>query len=136
MTSSARRPSAPPRRARTSRCGRSATSNTNSGGRCVDIETAARALETTARILIEGRDAAWDPIARTGFLDVTKVATTETAIRTTDTALRLVGGQTFRRGHLLERLFRDARGGPFHPLTTDQAYDLLGRCELGLFEAP
>ena len=106
------------------------------GRALVDIETAARALETTARILIEGRDAAWDPIARTGFLDVTKVATTETAIRTTDTALRLVGGQTFRRGHLLERLFRDARGGPFHPLTTDQAYDLLGRCELGLFEAP
>ena len=105
------------------------------GRALLEIETAARALETTARILIEGRDEMWDPIARTAFLDVTKVATTETAIKTTDTALRLVGGQSFRRGHLLERLFRDARGGPFHPLTTDQAYDLLGRSELGLFEA-
>jgi alkylation response protein AidB-like acyl-CoA dehydrogenase len=104
------------------------------GRALLEIETAARALETTARILIDGRDAEWDPIARTGHLDVTKVATTETAIKTTDTALRLVGGQTFRRGHVLERLFRDARGGPFHPLTTDQAYDLLGRSELGLFE--
>ncbi|MDQ1425189.1 MAG: hypothetical protein QOD72_2687 [Acidimicrobiaceae bacterium] len=104
------------------------------GRALVEIETAARALETTARILADGRDVDWDPVARIGFLDVTKVATTETAIKTTDTALRLVGGQTFRRGHVLERLFRDARGGPFHPLTTDQAYDLLGRSELGLFE--
>ncbi len=54
----------------------------------------------------------------------------------TDAALRLVGGSAFRRGHVLERLYRDARGGPFHPLTTDQAYDLLGRSELGLFTAP
>nr|WP_242606593.1 acyl-CoA dehydrogenase family protein [Protofrankia symbiont of Coriaria ruscifolia] len=102
----------------------------------LETETAARALETTARILIEGRDAEWDPIARAAFVDVTKVAATETAIKVTDAALRLVGGSAFRRGHVLERLYRDARGGPFHPLTTDQAYDLLGRSELGLLGAP
>ena len=45
-------------------------------------------------------------------------------------------GSTFRRGHALERLFRDAKSGPFHPLTTDQEYDLLGRLELGLMDAP
>ncbi|WP_261557109.1 acyl-CoA dehydrogenase family protein [Frankia tisae] len=106
------------------------------GRMLVDVETAARALETTGRILIEGRDAEWDPIARAGFVDVTKVTATETAIRVTDAALRLVGGSSFRRGHVLERLYRDARGGPFHPLTTDQAYDLLGRAELGLLGAP
>ncbi|WP_131766692.1 acyl-CoA dehydrogenase family protein [Candidatus Protofrankia californiensis] len=102
----------------------------------LETETAARALETTARILIEGRDAEWNPIARAAFVDVTKVAATETAIKVTDAALRLVGGSAFRRGHVLERLYRDARGGPFHPLTTDQAYDLLGRSELGLLGAP
>jgi alkylation response protein AidB-like acyl-CoA dehydrogenase len=108
----------------------------NLGKALYEIETAARALETTARILIEGRDAGWGPVARTPFMDVTKVATTEAAISVTDTALRLVGGQSFRRGHTLERLFRDARGGPFHPMTTDQVYDFLGRSELGLFDAP
>lgn len=102
------------------------------GRMLVDVETAARALETTGRILIENRDAEWDPFARTAWVDVTKVAATEAAIRTADAALRLVGGSAFRRGHVLERLYRDARGGPFHPLTTDQAYDLLGRGELGL----
>ncbi|EIV92521.1 acyl-CoA dehydrogenase family protein [Frankia sp. QA3] len=106
------------------------------GKMLVDVETAARALETTGRILIEGRDAEWNPSARTALIDVTKVTATETAIRVTDAALRLVGGSSFRRGHVLERLYRDARGGPFHPLTTDQAYDLLGRAELGLLGAP
>lgn len=104
------------------------------GRMLVETETAARALETTGRILLDGRDAEWNPPARTALLDVTKVATTEAAIRVTDTALRLVGGSAFRRGHVLERLYRDARGGPFHPLTTDQAYDLLGRAELGLLD--
>ena len=105
----------------------------NLGKMLVEVETAARALETTGRILLDGRDEDWDPIARTAWLDVTKVAATETAISVADMALRLVGGPSFRRGHILERLYRDARGGPFHPLTTDQAYDLLGRSELGLF---
>lgn len=106
------------------------------GRMLVETEAAARALETTGRILIEGRDAEWDPMARTAWLDVTKVATTETAIKVTDAGLRLVGGSSFRRGHVLERLYRDARGGPFHPMTTDQAYDLLGRSELGLLAPP
>lgn len=105
------------------------------GKMLVDVETASRALETTTRILIEGRDAQWNPAARLAFLDVTKVTATETAIRVTDAGLRLVGGSSFRRGHILERLYRDARGGPFHPLTTDAAYDLLGKSELGLLDA-
>ena len=108
----------------------------NLGRLKVEVEAAARTLETTARILIDGRDAEWSPIVRTAMLDVAKVTSTETAIRVTDGALRLIGGQAFRRGHLLERLYRDSRGGPFHPLTTDQAYDLVGRFELGLFDQP
>jgi alkylation response protein AidB-like acyl-CoA dehydrogenase len=41
---------------------------------------------------------------------------------------------SYRRGHILERLFRDARSGPFHPLTTDQALEYIGRAELGLLD--
>jgi alkylation response protein AidB-like acyl-CoA dehydrogenase len=106
----------------------------NLGRMLVEVETAARALETTAAMLLDGRDAQWDPVARSAWLDVAKVTATETAIDVADSALRLVGGPSFRRGHVLERLYRDARGGPFHPLTTDQVYDLLGRSELGLFQ--
>lgn len=109
-----------------------ASNHSNLGRTLVDVETAYRALETTARILEEGRDAGWDPAVRLAHLDVTKVATTEAAIRATDAGLRMVGGSAYRRGHPLERLYRDARAGPFHPLTTDQAYEVLGRSELGL----
>jgi alkylation response protein AidB-like acyl-CoA dehydrogenase len=50
--------------------------------------------------------------------------------------MRLVGGSTFRRGHVLERLYRDSRSGPFQPMTTDQTYDHLGKFELGLMDVP
>jgi hypothetical protein len=50
--------------------------------------------------------------------------------------MRLIGGSTFRRGHVLERLYRDSRSGPFQPMTTDQTYDHLGKFELGLMEMP
>ncbi|GAA3316077.1 acyl-CoA dehydrogenase family protein [Arthrobacter ramosus] len=108
----------------------------NLGKLKTDVEASARVLEATAQILVDGRDGQWNPASRVAFLDVGKVTATETAIRVADGALRLVGGQAFRRGHVLERLYRDARGGPFHPLTTDAAYDLIGRSELGLFDPP
>jgi alkylation response protein AidB-like acyl-CoA dehydrogenase len=50
----------------------------------------------------------------------------------TDQGLRLVGGASFRRGNVLERLFRDARAGILHSFSTDQVYDTLGRYEFGL----
>jgi alkylation response protein AidB-like acyl-CoA dehydrogenase len=75
-------------------------------------------------------------MSRVGWLDVVKVTVTESAIDVADQGMRLVGGPSFRRGHVLERLYRDARSGPYHPLTTDQTYDLLGRIELGLLEQP
>jgi alkylation response protein AidB-like acyl-CoA dehydrogenase len=99
-------------------------------------EQTSRVLESTCNQLIEGRDEGMDVMSRVGWLDVCKVVTTENAIDVVDQGMRLVGGQTFRRGHVLERLYRDARSGPFHPLTTDQTYDLLGRIELGLTEQP
>jgi alkylation response protein AidB-like acyl-CoA dehydrogenase len=64
--------------------------------------------------------------------DTAKVVTTEAAISVTDQGLRLVGGASFRRGNVLERLFRDARAGILHSFSTDQVYDTFGRYEFGL----
>lgn len=102
------------------------------GKMCYETEVVVRTLETTAKMLIDGRDLDWNPMARAPFIDVAKVAATEGAIRVADAALRLVGGSSFRRGHVLERLYRDARSGPFHPLTTDQLYQQLGVCEINI----
>jgi alkylation response protein AidB-like acyl-CoA dehydrogenase len=104
------------------------------GGLRVMLEATADTVENTARVLLEGRDAEWGPVLRLGMLEVPKVTATENAIALTHAAGRLVGGMSYRRGHILERLYRDARSGPFHPLTTDQTYEYVGRAELGLFD--
>ena len=102
----------------------------------VKLETSARVLEMTCRMLIEGRDADWNPMARPALIDVVKAVTTQNAVFVANSGMRLVGGSTFRRGHVLERLYRDSRSGPFQPMTTDQTYDHLGKFELGLMEVP
>lgn len=97
-----------------------------------EIQVAERTLETTARMAIEARPLPDSATVRKGIWDVAKVSTTETAISVTDQALRLVGGQAFRRGNTIERLFRDARAGVLHSFGTDQLFDFLGRYEVGL----
>jgi alkylation response protein AidB-like acyl-CoA dehydrogenase len=98
-------------------------------------ETTAAVIENTARALLEGRDEAWGPVERLGRLEVPKVVATENACRVVDAAMRLVGGGSFLHGHILERLYRDARSGPFHPLTSDQTYEYFGKAALGLMDA-
>jgi alkylation response protein AidB-like acyl-CoA dehydrogenase len=99
-------------------------------------ETTAATIENTAQALLQGRDQLWGPVLRLGLLEVPKVVASENAIRVVQNAMRLVGGGSFLRGHILERLYRDARSGPFHPLTTDQTYEYLGKAALGLFDPP
>jgi alkylation response protein AidB-like acyl-CoA dehydrogenase len=97
-----------------------------------DLDVAARVLESTGQIAIDGRDEDWPTASRKARWDLVKVLVTETAMSVTDEACRLVGGSAFRRGHVLERLFRDARAGYLHSFTTNQLYDFRGRHELGL----
>jgi alkylation response protein AidB-like acyl-CoA dehydrogenase len=97
-----------------------------------EIEVAARTIEATALIAIENRELEGPAPARKAMWDLAKVASSEAAISVTDQALRLVGGAAFRRGNILERLFRDARAGILHSFSTDQLYDTFGRYELGL----
>ncbi len=94
------------------------------------IETAANTIEVAAQRLNEGRDIPADPSERLAYLEIPKVVATENAIKVVDTGMRLVGGGSFRRGHVLEKLYRDARSGPFHPLTTDQTLQLIGQGDL------
>jgi alkylation response protein AidB-like acyl-CoA dehydrogenase len=96
------------------------------------IEIAERVIDATGQIAIDGRYEEWAAAERKPRWDTVKVVTTETAMSVTDEAFRLVGGSSFRRGHVLERLYRDARAGYLHSFTTNQLYDYFGRYELGL----
>ncbi|MGQ0623397.1 MAG: acyl-CoA dehydrogenase family protein [Sporichthyaceae bacterium] len=97
-----------------------------------DLEIAARTLESTAYLALKNRPTPELMPVRKAAFDLAKVAVTETAMSVTDTACRLVGGTAFARGHILERCFRDARGGVLHSFSTDQLYLMYGRSELGL----
>jgi alkylation response protein AidB-like acyl-CoA dehydrogenase len=58
------------------------------------------------------------------------------ARRVVDLATKIAGASSLYKRNELERLYRDVRSGPFHPPTTDVAYDLIGRSYLGVLGAP
>lgn len=60
-----------------------------------------------------------------------KLAATETAIRTTDRCMRVLGGYGLVEESPTERLFRDARLGPFSPISNEMVKNFLGE-RLGL----
>jgi alkylation response protein AidB-like acyl-CoA dehydrogenase len=56
----------------------------------------------------------------------------ETAWRVADRALDLSGGFGMFKKSELERLFRDARAGRFHPANPMLAHELVGKLTLGV----
>jgi len=49
-----------------------------------------------------------------------------------DTALDLTGGSGIFKGTRIERMFRDARMGRFHPGNTLLTHELVGKMSLGI----
>ncbi len=60
-----------------------------------------------------------------------KLAATETALRATDRCMRILGGYGMVEESPMERLFRDARLGPFSPISNEMVKNFLGE-RLGL----
>lgn len=102
------------------------------GQALVELEIAERTLRGTAITLTEEGDAEWSVAERPAKLSIAKIAATEAAIKVTDIAMRLAGGGAIRRGPALERAFRDARAGIYHPLSNDATFETLGKAQLGL----
>jgi len=102
------------------------------GQALVELEMAERVVQGTAAIMTAGGDAAWSAAERPGRISIAKIAATEAAVKVTDIAMRLTGGGAIRRGGPLERAFRDARAGIYHPLSGDAVYELLGKSQLGV----
>jgi alkylation response protein AidB-like acyl-CoA dehydrogenase len=66
-----------------------------------------------------------------GLLAV-KASSAETAIQTTDLAMRSCGGAAFSRHLGLERVFRDARAAVVMSPTTDHLREFIGRTLCGM----
>jgi hypothetical protein len=56
------------------------------------------------------------------------------ARRVVDLSTHIAGASSLYRKNELERLYRDVRSGPFHPLNTDATHEVIGKTYLGLFE--
>ena len=60
-----------------------------------------------------------------------KLAASETAVRATDRGMRVLGGYGLVEASPMERLFRDARLGPFSPISNEMVRNFVGE-RLGL----
>ena len=96
------------------------------------LEIMESVLERASKGLLHRLHDHGNPLRRLAMVEIPKVVSTEHAIQVVDMGMRLLGGGSYRRGSLLERLYRDARSGLFHPLRTDQVFDFLGKADLGL----
>jgi alkylation response protein AidB-like acyl-CoA dehydrogenase len=65
-----------------------------------------------------------------------KVVAMESAIRTVDIAMRIVGGVGMYKQFPLERYYRDIRAGLSHPPIEDRAREQIGKTALGLTAPP
>ena len=61
-----------------------------------------------------------------------KASAAETAREVLDTAMRVCGGQAFRKDVGVERRFRDTRASLVMAPTTDQLYDFIGKAVCGM----
>ena len=62
----------------------------------------------------------------------TKYSAVETAWKIADTALEVSGGFGMFKKSEMERLFRDARAGRFHPANSSLTHELIGKLALGI----
>jgi alkylation response protein AidB-like acyl-CoA dehydrogenase len=61
-----------------------------------------------------------------------KYTAVESAKRIIDIAMDMSGGSGFYKAHELERLYRDVRGGGFHPANSALTHEIVGKTALGI----
>ncbi len=77
-----------------------------------------------------------DPDAAGGIMAEAKAFCNENGFAVANKGLQIVGGRGYVRGHMAERLVRDARAGDLMALTAQQAREAVGRRILGLDTPP
>jgi len=89
-----------------------------------EVEQARLLLSKAAWLQSQGRECSTDTA-------MAKLAATEAAVRATDRAMRVLAGHGLVEESPMERLFRDARLGPFSPISNEMVRNFLGE-RLGL----
>src|ERR1700730_9574243 len=90
------------------------------------VELSRRVLHQTCRDLAEGRDDEWPIELRFPYIGLAKTFIADNVIHMSRQAMSLVGGSSFRKGTIFERLYRDSAASMFQPLNADQTRTYIG----------
>jgi alkylation response protein AidB-like acyl-CoA dehydrogenase len=89
-------------------------------------ELSRRVLHQTIRDLAEGRDDDWPIELRFPYIGLAKTFIADNVMHMSRHAMSMVGGSSFRKGTIFERLYRDAAASMFQPLNADQSRTYIG----------
>jgi alkylation response protein AidB-like acyl-CoA dehydrogenase len=89
-------------------------------------ELSRRVLYQTCRDLAEGRDDEWPLELRFPYIGLAKTFIADNVMHMARHAMSMVGGSSFRKGTIFERLYRDAAASMFQPLNADQSRTYIG----------
>jgi alkylation response protein AidB-like acyl-CoA dehydrogenase len=90
------------------------------------FELSRRVVLKTCEDLVGCADG-WPADLRMPYIGLAKVFVCENVLWMTRQAMSMVGGQSFRRGSIFERLYRDAAASMFQPLNADQSRNYIGQ---------
>src|SRR5580700_2886021 len=90
------------------------------------VELSRRVLYQTCRDIAEGRDDEWPIELRFPYIGLAKTFIADNVMHMSRQAMSLVGGSSFRKGTIFERLYRDSAASMFQPLNADQTRTYIG----------
>lgn len=89
-------------------------------------ELSRRVLYQTCRDLAAGYDDEWPLELRFPYIGLAKTFIADNVMHMARHAMSMVGGSSFRKGTVFERLYRDAAASMFQPLNADQSRTYIG----------
>lgn len=90
------------------------------------VEISRRVLYQTCQEVIDGKDDEWPLELRFPYIGLAKTFIADNVMHMTRHAMSLVGGSSFRKGAIFERLYRDSAASMFQPLNGDQSRTYIG----------
>lgn len=90
------------------------------------VELSRRVVHRTCQELIDGEDDNWPVELRFPYIGLAKTFCSDNVMHMTKRAMSLVGGSSFKKGAIFERLYRDSAASMFQPLNADQSCTYIG----------
>ncbi|CAN5318778.1 acyl-CoA dehydrogenase family protein [soil metagenome] len=91
------------------------------------VEMSRRVLYETCQELIDGKDGLWAPELRFPYIGMAKTFVADNVMHMSRHAMSMIGGGSFRKGTIFERLYRDSAASMFQPLNADQTRTYVGQ---------